>query len=339
MEQSFLEQYAAVRQWAGILNLGPRRKLNATGEDHVQFLHAMISNDVLGLVALQGRHGTLLRPTGKLVAVFYYYRFPDHVLIDIAPSVADSFLQTVQKLIVMDDVSIEDVSNNWGHLSVSGPKSGDLIRAVLNTPGPDHPLGLVQVVWRGEVCWLIRKSDLADEGFEIIAPASIGDDLRKELVEPRQDFSPLEITKQVADLLRLERGVPVFGVDMNESNNPIEVGLDDAISLNKGCYVGQEVVSKATYVGGVSRYLRSLSVMTEKPVRAGAEVLVEEGKRVGHVTSAAFSPALGQTVALAYVKRDYAEPGRRLRIETEQGTYEAAVAQPFRPAEQRGAIH
>ncbi|RPJ85717.1 MAG: aminomethyl transferase family protein [Acidobacteria bacterium] len=339
MEQSFLEQYEAVRQSSGILDLGSRHKLKATGGDHLQFLHAMISNDVLGLGALQGRHGTLLRPTGKLVADFYYYRFPDHVFIDIAPSVADSFLQTVQKFIVMDDVSVEDVSENWGHLSVNGPKSGDLIRAVLNTPGPDRPLGLVQVVWRGEVCWLIRKSELSDEGFEIMAPASSRDDLRKELVAPRQDFSPVVITTQVADLLRLERGVPVFGVDMNESNNPIEAGLDDAISLDKGCYVGQEVVSKATYVGGVSRYLRSLSIATDQPVTAGAEVVVEEGKRVGHVTSSAFSPALGRTVALAYLKRDYAEPGRRLRIETEQGTYDAAVAQPFQPADQRGAIH
>jgi folate-binding protein YgfZ len=298
----------------------------------------MISNDVLSLDTLQGRHGTLLRPTGKLVADFYYYRFPDHVLIDIASSIAGGFLETVQKLIVMDDVSFEDVSDHWGHLSIQGPKSGDLIRAVLNTPGPDRPLALVQVVWQGVVCWLIRKSELSDEGFEIMAPPDTADDLRKELVESRHGLSPLEITTQAANVLRLERGVPVFGIDMNESNNPIEAGLDDAISLSKGCYVGQEVVSKATYVGGVSRYLRPLLITTDQLVPAGSHVLSDEGKRVGHVTSSAFSPALGRTVALAYVKRGHAEPGVRLKIETNQGTYEAEVRQGMRQAAKRGAV-
>ncbi len=338
MEQSFLDQYQAVRQSAGVLDLGMRRKLRATGADHLQFLHAMISNDVVGLEALRGRHGTLLRPTGKLVADFYYYRFPDHVLIDIAPSLVGSFLDTVEKLIVMDDVSFEDVSDNWAHLSVHGPKSSSLIRAVLNTPGPDRPLDLVQIVWRGEVCWLINKSQLADQGFEIMAPLKSGDDLRKELLQPRQSLFPLEITNEVANLLRLERGIPVFGVDMNESNNPIEAGLNDAISFDKGCYVGQEVVSKATFVGGVSRYLRPVLIATDQPVPAGSEVRLEEGKRVGLVTSSAFSPALARTVALAYLKRDYADPGRGLRIETPQGTHEAEVWQSVQGANARGAV-
>ena len=92
MEQSLLDQYHAVRQSVGVLDLGSRRKLRVTGTDHLQFLHAMITNEVQNLESLQGRHGALLRPTGKLVADFYYYRFPDHVLIDIAPSLALAFL-------------------------------------------------------------------------------------------------------------------------------------------------------------------------------------------------------------------------------------------------------
>jgi len=338
MEQSFLDQYRAVRQSVGILDLGSRRKIRATGADHLQFLHAMISNNVLGLEALHGRYGTLLRPTGKLVADFYYYRFPDHVLIDIAPSLATAFLDAVQRLIVMDDVTLDDVSDRWAHLSVNGPRSDDLIRAVLNTPGPDRPLALVQIVWKGNVSWLIKKCQLADKGFEILAPMTCRDDLRKELLEPRSSLSAVEITTEVTNVLRLERGVPVFGVDMNESNNPIEVGLNDAISLDKGCYVGQEVVSKATYVGGVGRYLRPLSIGTDQPVAPGSEVLLDEGKRVGHITSSAFSPALGRTVALAFLKRDYAEPRQRLRIETQQGTYEAEVSEGVGQANERGAV-
>ncbi len=325
MEQPFFDQYQAVRESVGILDLGARRKLRVTGADHIQFLHAMVSNDVLGLDALSGRYGTLLRPTGKMIADFYYYRFPEHILIDIAPSLAGPFLETVQRLIVMDDVSFEDVSGNCAHLSIQGPKSDDLIRVVLNTPGPDKQLELVQIVWRGNTGWLIRKNQLADKGFEILIPMKSVDELRKELVAPRSGLVPREMTTEVANVLRLERGIPVFGIDMNGSNNPIEAGLDDAISLNKGCYVGQEVVSKATYVGGVSRYLRAVLVSTDRVLETGAEVLSHEGKSVGHVTSSAFSPAFGKTVALAYVKRLFAEPGQRLRIVSQQETYDAEV--------------
>ena len=142
----------------------------------------------------------------------------------------------------------------------------------------------------------------------------------------------------MADLLRLERGIPVFGIDMDESNNPIECGLDDAISFDKGCYVGQEVVSKATYVGGVGRYLRPLLIATDHSVPSGAQVLSDDGKSIGHVTSSAFSPAFGRTVALAFVKRTFAQPGQRLRIGFEQQAYDAEVRVPAKEGSERDAI-
>jgi sarcosine oxidase subunit alpha len=85
----------------------------------------------------------------------------------------------------------------------------------------------------------------------------------------------------------------------------------------------------------VGRYLRPVSIATDQPIPTGARVLVEQGKQVGHVTSSAYSPALGRTVALAYLKRAYAEPGNRLEIQTERGTYQAQVSESARAASHR----
>ncbi|HXK62169.1 MAG TPA: glycine cleavage T C-terminal barrel domain-containing protein, partial [Acidobacteriota bacterium] len=98
---------------------------------------------------------------------------------------------------------------------------------------------------------------------------------------------------------------------MTENNNPVEAGLDDAISLDKGCYVGQEVISKATYVGGVGRHLCQLLIETDTPIEKGAEVSTDDGQVIGLITSAAFSPSFDQTVALGYLKRDNAREEAR----------------------------
>jgi len=121
-----------------------------------------------------------------------------------------------------------------------------------------------------------------------------------------------EIGREAAEALRLERGIPQFGVDFTPRNNPIEAGLQHAISFTKGCYVGQEVVSKATYVGGVNRRLVRLRVADESPVPAGAEIVDAGGKKVGAVTSSAYSPESRSAIAFGYVKRTFANAGTRL---------------------------
>ncbi len=114
---------------------------------------------------------------------------------------------------------------------------------------------------------------------------------------------------EAAESLRLERGIPRFGVDFTERNNPVEAGLQYAISFTKGCYVGQEVVSKATYVGGVSRRLVRLRIAEESAAPAGTDIIDDGGKKVGVVTSSAYSPEFRSAIAFGYVKSRFACPG------------------------------
>jgi folate-binding protein YgfZ len=101
---------------------------------------------------------------------------------------------------------------------------------------------------------------------------------------------------------------------MMDGNYPMEAGLNNAISFSKGCYVGQEVVAKATYVGGVSRLLMGLRINEDLIPAVGSEILDGEGNKIGVVTSAGFSPKWGQVIALGYVKRPFATAGVRCQV-------------------------
>jgi folate-binding protein YgfZ len=129
-----------------------------------------------------------------------------------------------------------------------------------------------------------------------------------------------DITTEAWDTLRIEAGLPIFGVDMDTDTIPLEAGLEDAISLTKGCYVGQEVVIRILHRGG-GRVVRRLVTWiadaaspedTQAPL-PGAAIAIDS-KDIGRVTSATWSPALGRLVGLGYAHRDHAEVGVRLTI-------------------------
>jgi folate-binding protein YgfZ len=330
MTEAVLAQYNAVRTSAGLVDLSQRGKVRATGADHLSFLHSMISNDVTGLKVNQGCYGTLLTPTGKMVAYFTYYRFEDHVLIDVESGRADHLKGALEKYIILDDVYLEVLSGLFLHYSIQGPKSADLVRRWFGVQIPEAELRAGPVNWQQNPGWVFRRSWLADKGVDIFLPGSADNGIKEELLISGDEFGLREVEDEAFQMLRLEAMVPQFGVDMSEINNPMEAGLDRAISLTKGCYVGQEVVAKATYIGGVSRRLVLLALGTADPLETGTEVISDEGRNIGQVTSGAYSPALGVTLAFAYLRRSYAAGSTPVRVRLDQERTVAATVRDGR---------
>jgi folate-binding protein YgfZ len=120
---------------------------------------------------------------------------------------------------------------------------------------------------------------------------------------------------QAAEWLRVEAGIPRYGVDMDEKTLPMEAGLEQrALHFQKGCYIGQEVIARATYRGHMNRRLSGLLLGNASPP-ARAELRAGE-RKAGWVTSVLHSPALNQNVALGYVHRDFLQPGTGLTLAT-----------------------
>ncbi len=121
MESQTLEEYQAVRDAVGFLDLSDRGKIEVTGPDRITFLHSMISNDVKELPEWAGRYGTFLTARGRIVSDFFYYKFPEQIILDITTDLLAKTVQTLEKYIVMDEVDLKDVSTDSSHFSLQGP--------------------------------------------------------------------------------------------------------------------------------------------------------------------------------------------------------------------------
>ena len=135
----------------------------------------------------------------------------------------------------------------------------------------------------------------------------------------------------VLETLRIETGVPRYGVDVSDANVVLEAGFEnEAVSYTKGCYVGQEIIARVHWRGHVAKRIAGLSVADSAEVPAGAEVRSPDGKKIGRITSATFSPALKQIVTLAMLKYDYLQPGTEALVATDGKELTArVVALPF----------
>ena len=324
VETSVLQQYRAVRQTVGFLDLSNRGKIEVTGPDRVTFLHAMISNDVQELKEFAGRYGTFLTATGKIISDFFYYKFPDRLIMDLAPQLVGKTMQTLRKFIVMDEVDLEDISGGLAHFSLQGPRSPELVEQLFGEAGPSDDYQVRQLNKGESRHWLIRKNELAEAGFEVVLSERAASSLRSAIWDCRDAFELCEVGDGVRNVLRLEQGIPWYGVDMDETNYPMEARLDSAISLTKGCYIGQEVVSKATHIGGVNRILTGLKFKDPAIPAKDAPVLSSEGKPIGKITSGVFSPRLQCPIAFAYLKRALVFPGKLCQVEVSEGSLVSA---------------
>jgi folate-binding protein YgfZ len=226
----------------------------------------------------------------------------------------------------MDDVELRDISDEWGQFAFEGPKAREFLETILSSAAPSQLGMATSVIWEGQPFWWIRKDELSESGFEIILPTAILRKFEETIVGKGVAFGLRGVGPEASEILRLERGIPLYGVDFTEKNNPVEVRLENAYSLNKGCYVGQEVVSKATYVGGVPKVLSRLRLDGQAVPERGDAVTSGDGKEIGIITSAVFSPSNGCTIALAYLRKGFWTPGHVHRV----GELRAEVVDSFR---------
>ncbi|MDH5681262.1 MAG: aminomethyl transferase family protein, partial [Spirochaetota bacterium] len=181
----------------------------------------------------------------------------------------------------------------------------------------------------GSPLLIVRSPRLNLEGYELFISQSEAMGLWDDLMAYGKDFGLKAIGEEVCETLRIESGVARFTVDMTEDTIPLEAGLDHAISFTKGCYVGQEVVTRMKHRGHPNWSLLGLMASPGISLSVGQKLTTGE-KDVGHVTSATQSPTLGRSIALARVRRSCEEVGTKLRITGLEEDHEIVVsALPF----------
>lgn len=285
--------YQSVREGgAGLIELSALRgRIRVEGTEAVQFLNGLITNDINNATETTWLPAVFPTVQGRVIGAVRILKTDQGFLIDTESASHDAVLKTISRFTLAGDFKVTDVSNETALLTVQGRRARDVVK----TGG-------------------IRATHTGEDGYDLLLKAEDVSSVSEQLIAAgAQPVSP-----EIFEILRIEAGIPRHGQDMDETNVVLEANLDDAISYTKGCYLGQEIIIRIKHRGHVAKKLTGLTC--EKPVDAGTAITSEDGKEIGRVTSATYSPKLERPIALGYVRYEYLAAGTTVKSGDISGT-------------------
>src|SRR5262245_5107738 len=307
-------EYAAVRSAAGLMDLSYRGLLQVTGPDRLAFLQGMLSNDLRILKPFTGQYATLLTQQGKVIADVRVLCAINSFYLDFLEALKEKIVAHLNRYLVADEVEIADRSNEYATLTIQGPQSEVLLGQLVGQAElPAHPLQHAMANIDAAAICIVHASHTGENGFDLIGPTAKLPNIAQKLTETGKQFSAAWVGEEAQNILRIEAGIARYGVDFTEDNLLLEVGLDNAVSFNKGCYLGQEIVERVRSRGHVNKKLVGLTFESQKSASPG-DVIAFTDRPVGTITSSVHSPALGRPIALGYVHKECWSPDTRLTV-------------------------
>ncbi len=313
-------EYAAVRDGgAGLIDLSPRGRILVGGSEAVQFLNGLITNDMKTLAEGSWMPAAFPNVQGRLIASVRVVRLKDEgegknvsptYLLDTEATTHQSVLKTIERFTLAGDFRVTDITNETAELSLQGSNAANLLRSVMGEVAELAPNGAMVTLWHESGVTVVRASHTTEDGFDLILDSKHAVSLWRAF----QEAGARPVGHNALEILRIEAGLPRFGIDMDESNIVTESNLDDAVSFTKGCYVGQEIIARIKYRGHVAKKLVGLTTDEAVKLQAGSSIKSIDEKDIGRITSAIYSPRLDRTIALAYVKYDYLTPGTAVKV-------------------------
>ena len=321
-------QVSAVRNCAGIWLRENATFVRITGSDAASWLHSQTTNEVDSLESGQGCHNAVLDRQGRLQGHFTLHRWEDEFWMIIDKSQADHLLKQLDDHLFIEDVQIEVTGEHLDQVAVQGPMTLPLLASFMDT---DDGLGsdLLPKEWYGahpvEIGGLellaFRVSLTGEDGYVLIGEQGEGVQLIDYLTASESDVQVVPIEVEAQEIARIEAGLPTFGKDMDATSRIPETTLErTAVSYEKGCYIGQEVVARLRTYGSVKQALMGLVLETELPASSTSAEITSANKRIGILKSQAYSPTLEKPIALAYLDREHRTPGSDLEIQIDGQT-------------------
>ncbi len=296
--------YLALKEHAAWMDLSERGKLRMTGDDRKRLLHAMSTNQVQKLEPGEGCYAFFLNAQGRILGDANIFVLEDSVLLDTEPETRQKLREHLDRYIIADDVTVEDVTPAMATIALEGPEAEDFIKQHA-APVPQKAFATER--WGERL--IARVSVTGGPGFLIFVPHSEKEDLLAQF-----SLSGLgEATAAEARTVRIENGRPRYGEEITERYLVQETGQLQAVNFEKGCYLGQEIVERVRSRAQIHRILRRVEIDAKEAPEAGAKFQFGT-EDAGEVVSAVFSPALEKVVALAYIRSRFADPGTALLL-------------------------
>src|SRR5213080_3083379 len=315
------EEYWTIKKAVGLADMSHLGRLRITGKDRVSFLNGLLTNDISQVKENMGQRSALLNSKARVLADLHLYPQPDSLLIDTGESPASHVKEILDRFIITEDVQIQDSSKDLVHLTLQGLRSSRAIKEVLGADTQDLKQFEQKTLGPSTI---IARDRTGQTGYDIILPAIEAESVWHGFLLNGGEIGLNPVGSQALEILRLEAGYPRYAADIDENTIVLEAGFKDALNFTKGCYLGQEVVARATHIGRVNKQLVRLEVETKDSVPPRSK-LVSDGREAGFITSAAFSPGLGKVTGLGYANREFAREGTKVNVQSGQTSLSAVV--------------
>ena len=290
------------------------------GADRARFLNAYVTCEIKTVAAGQGVHGFFTSNQGRILSDLVLMALDDRFWIEVPAGREQPLLEHLGRYVIADRVEMRPRAGVTA-LAVAGPDAAAALAQALGPAfaaaggAPAAPWGHLQVaVPDGETVAIQRHERLGVPGMTVWAAAATAERLRQDLIGR---CGARQVDQEALEVVRVEAGIPRFGTDFGPQNFPQETGDEDAVSYTKGCYLGQEVVARIHYRGGVQKTLSGLLLDAGTPpaaLPAAGAPLLYDGREAGSLGTAVYSPALAAPIGLAILHRRAAAPGTRLAI-------------------------
>lgn len=324
------EEYSTLTRSVALVDLSCRGKLRVVGRDRATWLHGQVTQDIVNLPQGSGVYTTALTAQGQMVSDLRVFNLGETLLMDTPPASWRTLQEHLDKFLIMERARIENVTDDYLLLSLQGPEAQQVVGDWLGAEVARlEPMQIVEVEIEGVALMVTRDSHCGEDAFDLWAPVGRSTDIWGCICARCPEYGLFPIGWEALDVRRVEAGIPWWGHEMTERTVPFEARLERAIHMDKGCYVGQEVIARLHARGQVNNLLVGFDLAEGALPEIGVRVFVE-GERAGRLTSAVFSHRLGRNIGLGYLRRQHICCGNEVTIGEAEAAQSAAVADlPF----------
>ena len=331
-------EYAAIRKGAAVMDCPQRGTILITGSDRRDFLNSMLTQELKDLTVGMVRPSFWLNRKGRIESDLLLIELGDRLLVSLDITHVSQTMTTLNEYIIVEDAQLEDVSEQFHHIAVHGPRAPTVIAQASRCKDFDLNERQTITVQIGDTDVVVVRIDQTGEcGLHLVVPVPAAEAVWDALLAAEHEDQDSKWRVQpigwyAFNTARIEAGTPLFNIDFSSETLPHETGvLHDHVSFTKGCYLGQEIVARIESLGKPKQQLVGLRMQSDSLPDAGAQVFAQEdqgalGPQIGLVTSSTISPMLGaDCIAFAMLKTTYAMPGTTVMVAAEGQQASATV--------------
>jgi folate-binding protein YgfZ len=334
-------EYAALHKACGMMDLPQRGILQLTGKDRLTFLNNLLTNKTwdketkTGLKQGEGVYAFFLNGKGRIVVDMNVLECGDRTLLDMDARFVGQIRTTFDKYLFAEQVQMQNQTASLHQIALGGPGSHEILGL---TNGELQPLASKQIILFETPVTVYRDDSTGSAGHVLIVPTEAAKNIWMNLLArfgtaTETGKRPLRPVGWAAfNAVRIEAGQPIFGIDFDDSVLPAETGqFNRAVSITKGCYLGQEIVARMHARQIVARQLTGIRMDNDALPLAGTKIFDDANNEIGGITSSTLSPMLSNTaIALGFLKRPFFAPGTAVNVPAEGSLRKATVVElPF----------